>query len=213
MSTAAQTDRPDNSSSITEADLDLLDTQSTLDEPLEATDEVNAVFLRIGSICVVALTIVMVALVTTSVVMRYVFNSSVQIAAEGPTYLFPWLIAAGAVVAQAQMAHIGVDFFLEKFRGKAYQRVNVAIWVFVAVVMAYFTYLGLYMAGPMAEQETPIMGWPQLGSFAALIVMTAALSVQAAARAWFFFRRGAPRALEPASDIPTEAATRGVYSV
>lgn len=198
---------------ITEADLEALDTQSVLDEPLHATDPVNAVFLKFGSTLVVVLTIVMVIIMTVAVIMRYAFNSSIAIASEGPTYLFPWLIAGGAIVAQAQMAHVGVTYFLEKFRGKAFEYINIGIWILIAVMMAYTTYLGIFMAGPMAAQETLILGWPQLGSFAAFIVMTACLSIQAAARAWFFARNGAIREVEPGTDIPTEEATKEVHGV
>ena len=198
---------------ITDEDLAALDTQSILDEPLSATDPVNAVFLRVASAVVVVLTILMVAVMSLAVIMRYAFNSSLAIASEGPTYLFPWLIAAGAVVAQAQMAHVGVTYFLEMFRGKAYQNLSVGIWVFIAVLMGYMTYLGIFMAGPMAAQETLVMGWPQLGSFGAFIVMSACLSIQAAARAYFFWKDGAPRDIEPGTDVPTETATKEVYGV
>lgn len=188
---------------ITEEDLASLDTQAGLDEPLRATDPVNAFFLRSGSVIIVLLTIIMVILMTVAVVMRYGFNSSIAIAAEGPTYLFPWLIAGGAIVAQAQMAHVGVNYFLEKFKGRAFEVMSVGIWVFVALLMAYITYLGIYMAGPMAEQRTLILGWPQLGSFGAFILMTACLCLQAAARAWFFWKQGALREGESVAGTPS----------
>lgn len=191
---------------ITDEDLAALDTKSVLDEPLEATDKVNAAFLKVGSAVVVVLTIVMTILVALSVFMRYVMNSSLEIAAEGPTYLFPWLIAGGAVVAQSQMAHVGVTYFLEKFKGKAFRNLSVGIWAFIGLLMAYVTYLGIYMAGPMADQVTPILGWPQLGSFAAYIVMSACLSAQAFARAWFFAKTGALRQTDPSQDQPTEVS-------
>ena len=174
-------DAPAQGAIITEEDIAALDTQSVLDEPLEATDPVNAVFLKVAAWAASALTIVMVVLVTLSVIMRYVFNASLDLASEGPSYFLPWLICAGAVVAQAQMAHVGVNFFLEKLSGKAFQRMSVGIWIFITILMAYMTYLAAYMIGPMSQQITPIMEWPQLGSFAAFVVMTACLSIQAAA--------------------------------
>ncbi|QPK82083.1 TRAP transporter small permease [Schaalia sp. ZJ405] len=196
MTTAHPPETSTQPAVITEDDLAKLDTQNVLDEPLTATDPVNAVFLKVASWCAGALTIIMLVLVTTSVVMRYVFNSSLDLASEGPSYFLPWLIASGAVIAQAQMAHVGVNFFLEKLKGKAFQRASVAIWVFVAILMFYLTYLGIYMIGPMGQQVTPIMGWPQLGSFSSFIVMTACLGIQAAARAWFFHRDGALHTIE-----------------
>lgn len=177
---------------ITEEDLQRLDTTSVVDRPLEATDRVNAVFLKIGTVIVVVLTVVMVALVTVAVVLRYYFNSSLPVASEGPTYLFPWLIAGGAIVAQAQMSHVAVDYVLTKMSEATYRRTVIGIWVFVAVLLAYLTYLGLYMAGPMAAQSTPIMGLPQLGSFAAFIVMTFMMCLQAIARVVHIVTHGPP---------------------
>ncbi|MCF2710171.1 TRAP transporter small permease [Schaalia hyovaginalis] len=198
---------------ITEDDIAALDTQSVLDEPLEATDPINQKFLRAASWAAAAITIIMLVLVTLSVVMRYVFNSSIDLAAEGPSYLLPWLICAGAIVAQAQMAHVGVNFFLEKLHGRAFEIASIAIWIFVAILMAYLTYLGAYMAGPMSAQITPIMGWPQIGSFAAFIVMTACLSIQAAVRAWFFYRKGAVRSIDIGSPVEAEDAVKEVHGV
>ena len=194
---------PTTASVITEEDIKRLDTQSALDEPLEATDPINMWFLRIASWFCVALTIVMVILVTVAVVLRYVMNDSIDLASEAPSYLLPWLICFGAIVAQAQMAHVGVNFFLEKFKGKAYEYMSIGIWIFVAIVMAYMTYLGIYMAGPMAQQETPIMGWPQLGSFASFIVMTTCLCIQAAVRAWYFYKNGALHTVDMVDETAT----------
>lgn len=193
---------------ITEEDIAALDTQSVLDAPLEATDPVNQWFLRIASWGAAALTVVMIALVTLAVIMRYVFNSSLPFASEGPTYLLPWLVCLGAIIAQAQMAHVGVTFFLEKLKGRAFQWASVAVWVFVAILMAYMTYLAAYMAGPMAEQVTPVMGWPKIGSFAAFIVMCAALSVQAAIRAWWFTRHGAVHSIDVEEDVTSDSRAK-----
>jgi hypothetical protein len=44
----------------------------------------------------------------------------------------------------------------------------------------------------MADQSTPIMGWPQLGSFGAFLVMVAVMTVQAAARTLHYVRHGVP---------------------
>ena len=85
---------------------------------------------------------------------------------------------------------------------------SVAIWIFSTILMAYVTYLALYMAGPMAEQRTLIMGWPQLGSFGAFIVMTGCMTIQSAARAWFFWKQGAIRQNEPETHLPTSAGLK-----
>lgn len=185
---------------ITEEDLARLDTTSVVDQPLEATDPVNAAFLKFGTVICVILTVVMTALVTTAVILRYFFNSSIPIAAEGPQYLFPWLIAGGAIVAQAQMSHVAVDYAMSRMSFENYRRTVIGIWVFVAILLAYLTYLGLYMAPPMAAQSTPIMGLPQLGSFGAFIVMTFVMCLQAIARVVHIVRNGPPERITDLTD-------------
>lgn len=187
---------------ITEEDLKALDTQSVVDEPLRATDPVNAVFLKVATVVCLAVTAVMTTLVTIAVIMRYFFNSSLPIASEGPTYLFPWLIAGGAVAAQAQMGHVAVEALLERLHGRNLKTAYLLIWGFVTVLLAYLTYLGLYMVPPMAQQTTPIMGWPQIGSFAAFIVMVAAMAVQAGARTYYIAKNGVPHHV-PTMENPT----------
>lgn len=189
--------KPMASAVITEEDLARLDEQAVTDEPLDATDHINKVFLNIGQVIAVAMTIVMGVLMVTAVVMRYFFNSSLPLASEGPTYLFPWLVAGGAIIAQAQMGHPGVDFFLTLLKGKAYQWANVAIWVFVTILLVYLGYLGMALAPAKVAQTTPIMELPQIGSFAAFIFMTFTMAVQAGVRVYFFIRYGAPRHLDP----------------
>jgi TRAP-type C4-dicarboxylate transport system permease small subunit len=191
---------------ITEADLAALDDQTVTDEALEATDPINRVFLNVGSVIAVAATVILLALTITAVVLRYFFNSSLPLASEGPTYLFPWLICGGAIVAQAQMSHPGVDFFLSMLKGKAYDWANVAIWVFVTVLLGYVGYLAIYMAPAKAAQLTPIMGLPQLGSFMAFIIMCFAMAIQAGVRVYFILRDGARRTVVPEED-PAEGGS------
>src|SRR5699024_3606080 len=143
---------------------------------------VNAACATVGGWIAIVATVLIVALVTVAVVMRYVLNSSLPIAAEGPTYLFPWLIAGGAIVAQGSRGHIAVDVLVGRLRGRALERAQIAIWAFSTLLLAYLTYLAVYLIPPMAAQSTPIMGWPQLGSFSAFIVMVAVMAVQAGAR-------------------------------
>ncbi|EWS81759.1 hypothetical protein BF93_16320 [Brachybacterium phenoliresistens] len=177
---------------ITEEDLQALDTTGGHAEESRPEDPVNAVAATVGSVLAIAGTAIIVVLVTVSVVLRYVLNSSLPVASEGPTYLFPWLIAGGAVVAQATRGHIAVDVLVSRLHGKAYDRAQILTWAFVSVLLGYLTYLAAYLIPPMAAQSTPIMGWPQLGSFGAFIVMVAVMTVQAAARTVHYARHGAP---------------------
>lgn len=175
---------------ITEEDLAALDTSEGHADDARPEEPINAIAARIGGWIAIITTILIVVLVTIAVVMRYFMNSSLPIAAEGPTYLFPWLIAGGAIVAQGSRGHIAVDILVSRLTGTALHRAEIAIWAFSTLLLAYLTYLAVYLIPPMAAQSTPIMGWPQLGSFSAFIVMVAVMAIQAGARTVHLWRHG-----------------------
>ncbi|WP_114856240.1 TRAP transporter small permease [Brachybacterium sp. YJGR34] len=189
---------------ITEEDLASLDTSEGHDDEARPEEPINALCARIGGWIAIAATLVIIALVTVAVVMRYFFNASLPIAAEGPTYLFPWLIAGGAIVAQGSRGHIAVDVLVGRLTGTAAQRAQIAIWGFSTLLLAYLTYLAVYLIPPMAAQSTPIMGWPQLGSFGAFLVMVAVMALQAGARTVHLLRHGVPAEGTPTQVSPKE---------
>ena len=189
---------------ITEEDLAALDTSEGHADDSRPEEILNEVTARIGGWIAILATAVIVVLVTLAVVMRYFLNSSLPIAAEGPTYLFPWLIAGGAIVAQGSRGHIAVDVLVSRLTGESYRRAQIAIWAFSTLLLAYLTYLAVYLIPPMAAQSTPIMGWPQLGSFGAFLVMTAVMTLQAGARTVHYVRHGVPdHALPLTAQSPT----------
>lgn len=177
---------------ITEEDLASLDTSEGHSDDASPDEPINAVCAQIGGWIAMIATAIIVVLVTVAVVMRYFLNSSLPIAAEGPTYLFPWLIAGGAIVAQGSRGHIAVDVLVSRLTGTAQERAQIAIWAFSTLLLAYLSYLAVYLIPPMADQSTPIMGWPQLGSFSAFIVMVAVMALQAGARTVHYIRHGVP---------------------
>ena len=76
---------------------------------------------RIGSACVRALEIIIVAclalmavLVFGNVVLRYAFDSGIAVSEELSRLLFVWLIFLGAILASVQRAHIGFDALVER---------------------------------------------------------------------------------------------------
>ena len=189
---------------ITEEDLAALDTSEGHADDARPEEPVNEITARIGGWIAMLATAVIVVLVTIAVVMRYFLNSSLPIAAEGPTYLFPWLIAGGAIVAQGSRGHIAVDVLVSRLSGEAYRTAQIAIWAFSTVLLGYMTYLAVYLIGPMSDQSTPIMGWPQMGSFGAFLVMIAVMTVQAGARTLHYVRHGVPdHALSAAAQSPS----------
>lgn len=71
------------------------------------------------ALMVVALAI-MVVLVFTNVVLRYVFNSGITMSEELSRWLFVWLTFMGAIVAMHEGSHLGTDMLVSRLseRGK-----------------------------------------------------------------------------------------------
>ncbi|WP_309131542.1 TRAP transporter small permease subunit [Brevibacterium sp.] len=184
---------------ITEEDLAAIDVQGVLNEPLRATDPINKIFLVIGTAMAVIATIGIGGLMLINVALRYIWGSSLPVATEGPSYFFGWLIAAGAIIAQAQLGHVAVDLVPSLLRPRARKALLVAIWVASTLLLAYGAYLGLYLSGVLSDQKTLVMEWPVLGSFAAFIVMMLVMAVQALIRTILLLR-------EPAGAISGQSA-------
>ena len=72
------------------------------------------------SVLMAAALALMVVLVFTNVVLRYVFNSGITVSEELSRWLFVWLTFLGAIVALHEGAHLGTDTLVSRLsvRGK-----------------------------------------------------------------------------------------------
>ncbi len=66
-----------------------------------------------NTVIVVAMAI-MIVLVFSNVVLRYVFNSGITVSEELARFCFLWLIFVGSVVAMKEHAHLGVDSLVSR---------------------------------------------------------------------------------------------------
>ena len=66
-----------------------------------------------NGVIVVSLTL-MVIMVFSNVVLRYVFNSGITVTEELSRFLFLWLIFVGAIVAMKEGTHLGVDTLVSR---------------------------------------------------------------------------------------------------
>ena len=71
----------------------------------KATD----LFFRLLELLVVLALVAMVIMVFGNVVLRYAFNSGIQVSEEMSRYCFIWLTYIGAMIAMRERGHLGVD--------------------------------------------------------------------------------------------------------
>jgi TRAP-type transport system small permease protein len=77
-------------------------------------------YCRFLTALMVAALAIMVVLVFTNVVLRYVFNSGITVSEELSRWLFVWLTFLGAIVAMHEGSHLGTDILVSRLsvRGK-----------------------------------------------------------------------------------------------
>ncbi|GAA3286392.1 TRAP transporter small permease [Nesterenkonia halobia] len=189
---------------LSNADLAAIDRPDLEVATPRGTDPVNEALRRLGATLAVVSLLIVWALLLLSVALRYLTGSSMDFAAELPAYLYPWIIAGGVIVAMSLGGHIAVDFLLTRLRPGARRGVEVGVWTASGLLFALVTVLCVPLLGPLVEQVTPILGWPRMGSFAAFILMTIALTVQSLARAVHIARGGSEAVPGPAGSAPEE---------
>jgi TRAP-type C4-dicarboxylate transport system permease small subunit len=71
-------------------------------------------FFRLLEFLIVVLMVAMVVMVFGNVVLRYGFNSGINISDEMARYCFVWLTYIGAMVAMREGGHLGVDTLVKR---------------------------------------------------------------------------------------------------
>jgi len=89
-----------------------------------------------NTIIVVSLAM-MVIMVFSNVVLRYVFNSGISYTEELARFLFLWLIFIGSIVAMKERAHLGVDTLIARLPRKG----KVAFVITSNLLMLWVCYL------------------------------------------------------------------------
>ena len=90
------------------------------------------------SIMVICLAI-MFFLVLANVLLRFIFNSGIEISEELPRFLFVWIIFIGATVAIKDKSHISVDMFIAKM-----PRLGKSICYFLCQILMCLCSLALF---------------------------------------------------------------------
>jgi TRAP-type C4-dicarboxylate transport system permease small subunit len=140
----------------------------------------------VGVVCravVLVTVVVLLAVLGANVVVRYaVGHGGITWISEIPEQLFPWMIAAGIVLAVQHSAHIAVDLLKDSLGRSGQRLLIVAINVLVAVAYLVLLRVLLQVAEITAAERSAILQLPRsLGyyalSFGALLTAVCSLTV------------------------------------
>lgn len=124
----------------------------------------------------------MVVLVFANVVLRYGFNSGLNISEELSRYFFVWLTFIGAILAFRDHNHVGVETVVRLLspRGRV---VCVAATNLIILICAVILFWGTWKQhGINASMTAPVVGLSMIWVFGITYVTGAAIALMAAVR-------------------------------
>lgn len=136
-----------------------------------------------NTVIVVALAL-MVIMVFSNVVLRYVFNSGITVSEELSRFCFLWLIFVGSIVAMKERAHLGVDTLIVRL-----PRSGKILFVLVSnALMLWVCYL--FFKGSLKQTIVgwgtlkPATGIPMAFHYATGLVMSVGIAVILISNTW-----------------------------
>lgn len=126
----------------------------------------------------------MVVMVFSNVVLRYVFNSGITVSEELARFCFLWLIFVGSVVAMRERGHLGVDSLIARL-----PRSGKVLFVLISnALMLWVCYL--FFAGSWRQTVVgwgtlkPATGIPMAFHYATGLVMSLGIAVILVGNTW-----------------------------
>lgn len=101
---------------------------------------------RLTTMVITSMFGVLVLLIFTQVVLRYVFSSSLLWVEELGRFMFMWLIWLGVTIGIMKKSHIGVDFFVNLLPAKCQRWVTVLSTVITGTFFLILSYWGFNFA-------------------------------------------------------------------
>lgn len=160
----------------------------------------NGIDRLVAMLCkavVLVTVIILLAVLGTNVVVRYLLaHGGVAWVIEIPEQLFPWLIAAGIVLAVQHGAHIAVDILLQSLGRNGRRFLIVAISLLITVAYLILLRVSLQVAEIAAFERSPILQLPRnIGYYAIALaaLLTALCSLTIAIRVALLGPEAAPQ--------------------
>jgi TRAP-type C4-dicarboxylate transport system permease small subunit len=170
-----------------------------------AADAIDRLVAIISKAVVLVTVIILLAILGGNVVARYIFaHGGLAWVSEVPEQLFPWMIAAGIVLAVQHGAHIAVDLTLQALGRGGRRFLIVGINLLVAVTYLVLLRVSLDVAEIAAFERSPILGLPRSFGYyamAAAALLTALCSLTITVRVALLGPEAAPQ------PNPEESAT------
>jgi len=139
---------------------------------------VNAAF-RLIEVALAFLLFGMVVMVFGNVLLRYAFNSGIQVSEELSRFFFIWLVFIGAVIAMREGKHLGMDNVVVRLsrRGKLACSMACQLMTLLCCAMMFW---GTWVQHEInATTAAPVTGMPMIWIFGVAYLTSAAIAAMA----------------------------------
>lgn len=135
------------------------------EEVLNAIRRIEQLVVRLIEVILVLLLAGMVVMVFANVVLRYGFNSGLNISEEMARYFFVWLTFLGAILAFRDHAHVGVETFV-RLLGRRGRIVCVVLSNLIILICAVVLVWGTWKQHAInASMTAPVVGLSMIWVF------------------------------------------------
>ncbi len=149
---------------------------------MNAIRQIEQLVVRLMEVVLVLLLAGMVVMVFANVVLRYGFNSGLNISEEMSRYFFVWLTFTGAILAFRDHAHVGVETFV-RLLGRRGRIVCVVLTNLIIVICAAVLVWGTWKQhGISASMTAPVVGLSMIWVFGVTYVTGLAIGAIALGR-------------------------------
>jgi TRAP-type transport system small permease protein len=141
-------------------------------------------FFKLLELGVVLCLLAMVIMVFGNVVMRYAFNSGIQVSEEMSRYAFIWLTYLGAMVAMREGGHLGVDTLIKQLplRGK---KICVLLSESLMLAVNIMFFIGTWKMHPLQVSNiSPVSGISMIWIYGLGYVVSVVMGVFNVRKLW-----------------------------
>lgn len=140
------------------------------------------VFFRVLELLMVALLVAMAAMVFGNVVLRWAFNSGIDVSEEMSRFCFVWLTFVGAVVVARENAHLGVDALVGRLGPQGRLVCMIASDSLIVFCCAVFFWGTWRQAAINASNFAPVTGISMLWVFGVGFFTSVGIGVMSSSR-------------------------------
>jgi len=131
----------------------------------------------------IGLMAVLAIVVFVAVITRYFLNFPLAWSEEVSRYSFIWATFLGAVVCLREGAHLSVDLLVQRLSLARQRQVEITGRVLTTLLLGVVLYSGIQVTRVTHAQESPALGLPMSGVYAAVPVGAALMLLELAAAA------------------------------